>query len=114
MRAKCCLLGEAPNSLFLSLQPDVTKQEFVNLGGGGVDPRWWEPGSGEVQGALGSRFICIPSAQQSTAEAEGERVPEMCVLQAQIWIEKVQGRGVLMENQLKGPCSPLRWRAGEG
>lgn len=88
----------------------MTKQEFVSLGGGGVDPRWWEPGSGAVQGALGSLLLCIPRAQCSAAEARGERVPEMCVLQTQIRTERVQGGSlhgeVSMENQWKGPCDP--------
>lgn len=92
--------------MFLSLQPDVTKQEFVSLGAGGVDPRWWEPGSGAVPGALGSLL----------SEAGGERVPGMYVLQAQIRTERVQGGSlhgeVSMENQWKGPCGPLKTRTG--
>lgn len=87
--------------MFLSLQPDVTKQEFVN---GRGNPRWWEPGSGRHRelsegpklflfcfGFLFLQLICIPSAQLSPAERRGKGCLRCVICKLKSGLIKGQG-----------------------
>lgn len=81
--------------MFPSLEPDVTKQEFVNSE---VDPRWWESGEGSEghRGLWGlrqemalclSQVLCFSASVSDpsldlAAEAEWERVSVVSDLQA--------------------------------